>query len=216
MARATQAKDQSQRSTRRRRATETRKISSEEALGGLNLDFSGAATTWKFLHDDSFVRGLMGPVGSGKSYGCAAEIMLRAVKQPPSPKDGIRYSRFVIVRNSYPELRTTTIKTWLELFPENIWGPMRWSPPISHHIKLPARGDAAGIDCEVIFLALDQPKDVRKLLSLELTGAWVNEARELPKAVIDGLTHRVGRYPTQRDGGPTWHGVWMDTNPPDA
>jgi hypothetical protein len=67
----------------------------------------------------------------------------------------------------------------------------------------------------VIFLALDQPKDVRKLLSLELTGAWVNEARELPKAVIDGLTHRVGRYPTQRDGGPTWHGVWMDTNPMD-
>ena len=53
---------------------------------------------------------------------------------------------------------------------------------------------------EVIFLALDDPKDVRKLLSLELTGAWVNECRELPKAVIDGLTHRVGRYPTQNDG----------------
>jgi len=167
------------------------------------------------LHDDSFVRGLMGPVGSGKSYGCAAEIMLRAVKQPPSPKDGIRYSRFVIVRNSYPELRTTTIKTWLELFPENIWGPMRWSPPISHHIKLPSRGDAAGIDCEVIFMALDQPKDVRKLLSLELTGAWVNEARELPLAVVQGLTHRVGRFPTKGNGGCPWRGIWMDTNPMD-
>jgi hypothetical protein len=80
---------------------------------------------------------------------------------------------------------------------------------------LPARDGAAGIDCEVIFLALDQPKDVRKLLSLELTGAWVNEARELPKAVIDGLTHRVGRYPTKRDGGASWHGIWMDTNPMD-
>jgi hypothetical protein len=209
------ATDQSQRSTRRRRATTDKKIYSEDALGGLNLDFSGAPTTWKFLHDDSFVRGLMGPVGSGKSYGCAAEIMLRAVKQPPSPKDGIRYSRFVIVRNSYPELRTTTIKTWLELFPENIWGPMRWSPPISHHIKLPARGDAAGIDCEVIFMALDQPKDVRKLLSLELTGAWVNEAREMPLAVVQGLTHRVGRYPTKGNGGAPWRGIWMDTNPMD-
>ena len=152
---------------------------------------------------------------SGKSYACAAEIMLRAVKQTPSPIDGIKYTRFAIVRNSYPMLKTTTIKTWLDLFPENTFGPMLWTPPITHHIRLPSREGAAGIDCEVIFLALDQPKDVRKLLSLELTGAWVNEARELPKAVIDGLTHRVGRYPTKRDGGASWHGIWMDTNPMD-
>ena len=141
--------------------------------------------------------------------------MIRAVQQKPSPIDGIRYSRFVIVRNSYPELKTTTIKTWQDMFPESTFGPMLYTPPITHHIRLPARDGAAGIDCEVIFLALDQPKDVRKLLSLELTGAWVNEARELPKAVIDGLTHRVGRYPTKRDGGASWHGIWMDTNPMD-
>ena len=179
----------------------------------LKFNFKKSPTVYDFLQDDSFVRGIVGPVGSGKSYACAAEVFMRAVKQKPSPKDGIKYSRFVVVRNSYPELRTTTIKTWQEIFPENIWGGMRWSPPISHHIKLPAREGAAGIDCEVIFLALDQPKDVRKLLSLELTGAWVNEARELPKQVIDGLTHRVGRYPSKADGGPSWRGVWMDTNP---
>ena len=182
----------------------------------LNLNFSTAPTVWKFLNDNSFVRGLMGPVGSGKSYACAAEIMLRAVKQKPSPRDGIRKSRFAVVRNSYPMLKTTTLKTWMEIFPENIWGPAHWSPPITHHIKLPARGDAHGIDCEVIFLALDQPKDVRKLLSLELTGAWINEARELPKAIVDGLSHRVGRYPTKADGGTSWRGIWMDSNPCDS
>ena len=194
-----------------------KKVRSQKQLSGpgIDLDFSSARTTYEFLSSNDFVRGLMGPVGSGKSYACAAEIMMRAVRQKPSPHDGIRYTRFVIVRNSYPELKTTTIKTWQELFPENTFGHMLYTPPITHHIRLPSRGDAAGIDCEVIFLALDQPKDVRKLLSLELTGAWVNEARELPKAVIDGLTHRVGRYPTKRDGGPTWHGVWMDTNPMD-
>ncbi len=186
------------------------------AITNLNLDFSTSPMVWKFLQDKSFVRGIMGPVGSGKSYACAAEIMLKAVSQVPSPRDGIKYSRFVVVRNSYPELRTTTIKTWQELFPENIWGPFRWSPPLTHHIKLPSRDNAPGIDCEVIFLALDQPKDVRKLLSMELTGAWVNEARELPKAVIDGLTHRVGRYPTLSDGGANpWRGIIMDTNPMD-
>ena len=184
-------------------------------VAALNLDFSKSPTVWKFLNDSSFVRGLMGPVGSGKSYACASEIMLRALQQPVSPLDNTRHSRFVIVRNSYPELRTTTIKTWLEIFDEATWGPMRWSPPLTHHIQLPPKGKLAGLDMEVIFLALDTPKDVRKLLSLELTGAWVNEARELPKAVIDGLTHRVGRYPTKAHGGCQHRFIIMDTNPPD-
>ena len=183
------------------------------AAEDLKLDFSTSKTVWKFLNDNSFVRGIVGPVGSGKSYACCAEVFKRAVAQKPSPRDGIKYTRFAIVRNSYPMLRTTTLKTWQELFPEDRWGPIRHSPPITHHLKLPSRGNAAGIDCEVIFLALDQPKDVRKLLSLELTGAWVNEARELPKAVIDGLTHRVGRYPTKADSGPTWRGIILDSNP---
>ena len=206
MPRVKATKDRSKRRT---------KVKPTEEIGGLDLDFSNAPTTWEFLNDNSFFRGLLGPVGSGKSYACAAEIMLRAVKQPPSSRDNVRYSRFVVVRNSYPELRTTTIKTWLEIFPENQWGSMRWSPPLTHHLKLPARDDIAGVDCEVIFLALDQPKDVRKLLSLELTGAWVNEARELPLSIVQGLTHRVGRYPTKSNGGCKWRGIWADTNPPD-
>jgi hypothetical protein len=182
----------------------------------LKLDFRSSPVVWKFLNDNSFVRALLGPVGSGKSYACCAELFKRAVNQKPSKRDGIKYSRFAVVRNSYPMLKTTTLKTWLELFPEDTWGAVRYAPPITHHIKLPARDGAAGINMEVIFLALDQPKDVRKLLSLELTGAWVNEARELPKAVIDGLTHRVGRYPSKADGGPTWRGIILDTNPMDS
>ena len=72
------------------------------AAAGLDLDFSQAPTTWKFLNNDAFFRGLLGPVGSGKSYACAAEIFLKAVQQRPSPVDNTRYTRFVIVRNSYP------------------------------------------------------------------------------------------------------------------
>ena len=186
-----------------------------EIPSSMKLDFSSSPTIAKFFKSKGFVRGIMGPVGSGKSYACCAEIWRRAIEQKPSPRDGIKYTRFAIVRNTNPMLRTTTLKTWLELMPEHVWGPVKYSPPIVHHIKLPPRDGAAGIDCEVIFLALDDPKDVRKLLSLELTGAWVNEARELPKAVIDGLTHRVGRFRTKADGGPTWHGVIMDSNPMD-
>ena len=143
-------------------AARKKDVNSEPAIDGLSFDFSQSPTVWKFLNDDSFFRGLLGPVGSGKSYACASEIILRAIKQPPSPLDNIRYSRWVVVRNSYPELRTTTIKTWAEIFPENIWGPMRWSPPITHHLKLPSRDGIPGLDCEVIFLAQNQPRRSKK------------------------------------------------------
>lgn len=67
-----------------------------------------------------------------------------------------------------------------------------------------------------MFLALDRPEDVRKLLSLELTWAYINEAKEVPKAILDGLTGRVGRFPPVRDGGCNGPQIIMDTNPPDS
>jgi hypothetical protein len=77
--------------------------------------------------------------------------------------------------------------------------------------------ETEGIRAEFLFRALDRPDDVKKLLSLELTGAWVNEAKEIPKAVIDMLQGRVGRFPAMKDGiGATWNGIIMDTNPPDT
>jgi hypothetical protein len=161
-----------------------------------------------FLKDDSFFRGIRGPVGSGKSVGCCIEVFRRALQQQKNA-DGIRRSRWAIIRNTNPQLRTTTIKTWLDWFPENDWGKFHWSVPYTHHIK------KADIDLEVIFLALDRPEDVKKLLSLELTGIWINEAREVPKSIIDACTMRVGRFPSMREGGPSWSGVIADTNAPE-
>jgi hypothetical protein len=71
------------------------------------------------------------------------------------------------------------------------------------------------VELEVIFRAMDRPDDVRHLLGLELTGAWINEAREIHKSVIDAIGSRVGQYPAKHMGGCTWSGIMMDTNPPD-
>jgi hypothetical protein len=161
-----------------------------------------------FLNSDAFVRGIRGPIGSGKSVACCVEIWRRANQQAPGP-DGIRRTRWAVIRSTFPELKTTTIKTWHSWFPPNV-GQWREQGPPSHHIRT---GD---VDCEVLFLALDEPRDVAKLLSLELTGAWINEARETPKAVLDTLTGRVGRFPNARAGGCSWSGVLLDTNPPDS
>jgi hypothetical protein len=161
-----------------------------------------------FMKSDIFFRGIRGPVGSGKSVACCVEVFRRALAQQPNAA-GIRKSRWAIIRNTNPQLRTTTIKTWLDWFPEADWGRFTWSVPYTHHIR------KADLDVEVLFLALDRPEDVKKLLSLELTGVWVNEAREVPKSIIDACTMRVGRFPSMREGGPSWTGVIADTNAPE-
>jgi hypothetical protein len=166
------------------------------------------AVAQAFLDSSAFVRGIRGPFGSGKSTVCCVDIIRRALAQRPGP-DGKRRSRWAIVRNTYPELKTTTIKTWHGIVPEHAGRWIDSGPP--RHILI---GD--DFEIEIWFLALDSPEDVKKLLSMDLTGAWINEAREVPKSILDGLTARVGRYPGQAQGGPSWFGVIMDTNPPDT
>jgi len=161
-----------------------------------------------FMKSDNFFRGIRGPVGSGKSVACCVEVFRRALSQKPN-EAGIRKSRWAVIRNTNPQLRTTTIKTWLDWFPEVDWGRFTWSVPYTHHIR------KADLDLEVIFLALDRPEDVKKLLSLELTGVFINEAREIAKSIVDACTMRVGRFPSMREGGPSWSGVIADTNAPE-
>jgi len=165
-------------------------------------------TIKSFMKDSNFFRGIRGPVGSGKSVACCVEVFRRSLEQKKNDQ-GIRKSRWAIIRNTNPQLRTTTIKTWLDWFPEDVWGKFHWSVPYTHHIQQDE------LDIEILFLALDRPEDVKKLLSLELTGIWINEAREVPKSIIDACTMRVGRYPSMREGGASWSGVIADTNAPE-
>lgn len=167
-----------------------------------------AESTLRDLHaSDAFYRGIRGPVRSGKSTGCSWELWRRGQEQKPN-RQGIKKTRFAVIRNTYRELEDTTLKTWLDWFSEDRVGPFN-RQKMSHHIRTKT------LDMEVLFRALDRPSDIVKLLSMELTGAWINEAREIPKAVVDTIGDRVGQYPSKKDGGCTWWGVIMDTNSPD-
>lgn len=179
-------------------------------MSQVTIDYVAEPTVARFHHSRAFVRLLLGPIGSGKSVGGIQEIMRIAMLQHPQ-HDRVRRSRFAVIRNTYPELKTTTIKTY-----EDWFGPitkMKWDVPISGMLRFEAGN--IKVESEVFFLAMDKPKDIKKLLSLELTGAFINECREVPLSVIDMCTGRVGRYPAKKDGGPVQSCVWMDTNPPD-
>ena len=164
------------------------------------------ATLTRFHQSNAFARLLLGPVGSGKSVACGAgEILARSIAQAPGP-DGIRRTRWIVVRGTYAELMTTTLRTW------NDWVPARFGrfvqgQPIVHHLQF------ADVDMEVVFLSADREEDVKKLLSFEATGIWINEAREVPESIFNAALARVGRYPAQRNGGCTWSGVILDSNP---
>lgn len=178
-------------------------------MPSIDFDYTDVPTIGEFSNCDAFIRGLVGPYGSGKSSGCVVEFPYRAQRQRPGP-DGIRRTRWAVIRNSYSQLRDTTIQTFHQWLPPAYFG--RWYAS-DHRYVVKA---FPGTEFEVLFRALDRPEDVKKLLSLDLTGAWINEVREIPWSIVDAVTGRCGRYPAMEQGGPTWSGVWMDTNPPDT
>jgi len=148
------------------------------------------------FHKDrkSRVKLLIGPFATGKSTSAGYDLIEVASKCVRPGPDGIKRSRFAVIRNTYPELRDTTIRTYFEWFPPEVFGNYNISEK-SYKLKVEDR------EIELIFKALDSPKDVRDLLSLELTGAHCDEAREIHQDVVKGLLGRVGRYPSRKATG---------------
>jgi len=157
-----------------------------------------------FMRSDAFVRIILGPVGSGKSTGCLMEVLRRAQEQAPGP-DGLRHTRFAIVRQTLQQIKQTVLKEFYT-----------WAEPITT-FKVSENTIYITFDdvrCEIHLIPLDDENDQRRLLSMQLTGAWVNEFPEIDPAIIPSLCGRLGRYPSSAQGGPTWFGLIMDGNFP--
>ncbi|MCB1883689.1 MAG: hypothetical protein KDG89_06805 [Geminicoccaceae bacterium] len=170
--------------------------------------YHASPTLARFHRNDSRFRVVRGPVGSGKTTAMCWEIWRRAHAQPKGD-DGVRRSRWLVSRSTYRELKDTTLKSWLQWFgPHRTGGRMRWDDTT---FEL----ETGDVHLEVIGRSLASEADVGKLLSLELTGAWLNEAREFPLALVNRLAERVGRFPPAGSTGAGWVGIVMDTNPAD-
>lgn len=169
----------------------------------------------QLLHEsDKPVKMICGPYGSGKSCACAVDVLSYACAQAPAP-DGVRYTRVGIIRSTYNELLTTTRKSLLEVFPPecgNITGG-GFSPRGFYIIPLP---DGTKAQVELNFISLASVDDCEKVRSMNWTFAWVNEATGVPAEVFTVIQQRVGRFPSQDLGGPSWGGVILDFNMPPA
>lgn len=157
---------------------------------------------------------IMGPLGSGKTNASCWKAFRIMCRQKPN-KDGVRKSRGYAVRNTYPDLMGTTAKDWRDMFGEGFgrFTEGGLEPP-THHLQFKLE-DGTRVEAELVFIALDRAEHVRKIRGSQLTFAWLNEVKELNKQIVDMLDLRVGRYPSAADGGPSWHGMFGDTNAPD-
>jgi hypothetical protein len=109
------------------------------------------------------------------------------------------------------------VKTWQAWLNESL-GPafadFRQTAPYEHRIA-GRLDDGTRLQTDVLFLAMDQDADAKKFLSLEVTGIWFNELRELRRSLVEAGDGRIGRFPPVKDGGPSWYGIIGDTNMPD-
>lgn len=164
----------------------------------------------KYKAEVSRVCVICGPLGSGKTFGSCEKIFKIMCNQKPN-RAGIRKSRTFAIRNTYPDLLSTTVKDWMELFGELGRYKGGGMEPPTHRLKFRLK-DKTIVDAELVFLALDKPAAVKKLKGAQATLFWLNELSELPKAVVDMADLRHGRYPSKLDGGPSFHGMIGDTN----
>lgn len=169
-----------------------------------SINYSAPPTCASFMKSNSFGRLIAGPVGSGKTTACLFELFRRACEQEPAP-DGYRYTRFAIVRQTLKQLKDTVLKditSWLDGVAE-----YRVSEN-TVHVRI---GD---VRSEWMLIPLDTPEDQRRLLSMQLTMAWMSEAIEMDVGIISPLAGRIGRYPAANLGGSTFFGLIADTNMP--
>lgn len=175
----------------------------------INYSYDDAPTIKRFALSDARVRCLSGPYASGKSSACVMEILRRANEQIPG-LDGIRRSRWIVICDSYLQMRDSVLLTFFSWLPPHLFGEWNRSDLRYHITKIPR------VDIEIFFYPIGDEYDgiqpFTAFPSVEITGAWINYgAKEIPQNLISELDSRIGRYPAIRDGGCSWYGIIMDT-----
>ena len=170
----------------------------------ISIDFSPPPTGAALMMSDSFYRMILGPLGSGKTTTVLFELIRRACEQWPGP-DGVRRTRFALLRQTLSQLKNTVLKDIISWFsPICDWRVSESTV----HFKF---GDVVS---EWLLLPLETPEDQKRILSMNLTGAFVSEAIEIDFDLLVAIAGRCGRFPLATDGGAKWYGVVLDSNMP--
>jgi Terminase large subunit, T4likevirus-type, N-terminal len=156
------------------------------------------------MNSAAFVRIIMGPVGSGKTTALIMEILRRGIEQRPGP-DGVRRTRWAIVRQTLSQMKMTILLDMLS------WFRLFATYKVSEQLVTLEFND---VRIEVYLIPLEEEEDQKRLLSMQLTGCAMNECTELSIDLVSAISGRCGRFPSKAEGGPSWFGVIGDCNAP--
>src|SRR6266850_1812638 len=143
-----------------------------DLLGGLRA----LPTQTKFLQSNAQFKDYQGPFGSGKTEVLVWQAIILCTQIPNN--------RGLIGRFSYPELRDTTRKRFMEICPE----------ALVKNARIPETGDGYVefiTNSVVLFRNLD---NAEKYGSLSLGFFGIDEGSESPESVWNYLDGRVGRH----------------------
>lgn len=157
-----------------------------------------------FVKSRAFICGCVGPVGSGKTIAALQKGIMVARKQKGVMReDGvlIRTARIGVIRESYPSLKSTTLKSWFRIIPE-AEGKFNWQAPYVHKFRkiLKREGnrrDGRPIDileCEFEFRAIGDLSVEEACRGWEVNAVIIDEADLQPANLVPFLTGRVGRF----------------------
>lgn len=185
----------------------------QDHFTGLQRSFvyNAPPTLTRFMQSESFGRLAVGPVGSGKTTSAIVELSRRMKQQMPAYVDPVRphtprrFTRYAIIRQTLKQLKDTVLKDILSRYAL----VADWR--VSESTLYFREGD---VHSEWMFVPLDEPEDKKRLLSTNLTAAYVNECIEIDLGLLSDIAGRCGRYPNEELGVPTWKGIICDTNMP--
>jgi hypothetical protein len=152
---------------------------------------------------DADILGIQGPVGSGKTTTTLKSRLRRATDMPRSTIDlhtradgtkvGWRRYKLLVVRETYRQLWSTTIPSYLEVYPKALG---KWSggrgDPVTHVIEFE---DGNGpIEFRVEFMAFGDDV-IASMRGVQTTDIWLNETDTVPVEVLTAGIGRIDRWP---------------------
>lgn len=168
----------------------------------------------------------VGPTGGGKTTESARRTVRIALWQHPSPRDGIRKARIVVLAPTYRKLWDQVIPSYKKVI---TWWKSGWKggtgEPAEHVYDFTHRDPLTGLESrchvEVLFRAPGDGDLEEFFRGLEATAFWFPEMdTHETEDMLSLASNRVGRYPEpdDRPDDPTlptaYAGLYGDANAP--
>lgn len=154
----------------------------------MKIKYIPLPTIRKFHESSEQYRIIIGSVGSGKTAGCIMEL-LYYLPIYLFRKYNIKKTRMLILRNTYCQLKDTTLNTLYQWFPSFDLKIQSMTGILKH----------SGLEIEVLLRSCDRPQDIRRFKSLEITAALLDEANEISNEIHLMVANRIGRYPSKQE-----------------